>query len=97
MFTEYVAKAMRKATYELLGDGSFYGEIPGFQGVLANAPTLEECREELQGALEAWLVVGLWMNDESLPRLGRLDVVPRKFVESGKNESTQSPRSRKAS
>jgi hypothetical protein len=27
MITEYIAKAMQKATYELLEDGTFYGEI----------------------------------------------------------------------
>jgi hypothetical protein len=36
---------LRKARYEILADdGSFYLEIPGFDGVFANAPTLEDCR-----------------------------------------------------
>jgi predicted RNase H-like HicB family nuclease len=49
---------MRKATYEILeDDGSFYGEIPGFQGVYANVSTLEVCREELQEALEGWILI----------------------------------------
>lgn len=48
---------MRKAKYELLdGDEGFYAEIPGFQGVWANAPTLEGCREDLSEALETWLL-----------------------------------------
>lgn len=34
----------------------FYGEIPGFQGVLAQAATLEKCREELASTLEDWLL-----------------------------------------
>ncbi len=33
MITEYIAKAMQKATYELLEDGTFYGEIPDCEGV----------------------------------------------------------------
>jgi predicted RNase H-like HicB family nuclease len=37
-------------------DGSFYGEIPGFQGVWANASSLEACRDELQSALEDWIL-----------------------------------------
>ena len=97
MFTAYVEKAMRKAKYELMEDGTFFGEIPGFQGVWGNAATLEECRDDLQGSLEAWLVVGLWMNDEDLPKLGKLDLVPREVVTSRKNESTTTPRTRKAS
>lgn len=46
---------MGKAHYEILPDDrTFYGEIEGFQGVYANADTLEACRDELEGALEGW-------------------------------------------
>jgi predicted RNase H-like HicB family nuclease len=41
------------------GLGTFYGEIPGFQGVFANADTLEDCREQLRQVLEGWIVLGL--------------------------------------
>lgn len=54
---EYVRKAMLHATYEVLSDGTFYGEIPGFQGVWANAPTHETCVEELRSALEDWVLL----------------------------------------
>jgi len=59
MLTSYVAAAMRRAKYEILSDGSFYGEIPGLQGVYANADTLESCREELREVLEGWIILGL--------------------------------------
>ena len=60
MLTEYIRAAMRRARYEILkDDGTFYGEIPGFNGVYANADTLEACREELQEVLEGWIVLGL--------------------------------------
>ena len=59
MLTQYIHTAMRHATYEILEDGTFYGEVPGFQGVYANAETLEACREELQEVLEGWIVLGL--------------------------------------
>jgi len=52
---------MRRATYEILADRTFYGEIPGFSGVYLNAPTLELCREQLQEVLEGWIVLGLRM------------------------------------
>ena len=56
MLTEYIQAAMRKARYEILpDDNTFYGEIPGFDGVYANADTLEGCREELEEVLEEWL------------------------------------------
>jgi predicted RNase H-like HicB family nuclease len=32
------------------------GEIPGFEGVYANATTLESCREELEEVLEEWIL-----------------------------------------
>jgi predicted RNase H-like HicB family nuclease len=57
MLTEYLQSAMRAARYELLDEAEgFYGEIPGFQGVYAQAMTLERCREELASTLEDWLL-----------------------------------------
>ena len=57
MLTDYIRAAMRQAEYEILpDDGTFYGEIPGFNGVYANADTLEACREELEEVLEEWIL-----------------------------------------
>ena len=57
MLSEYLRAALHKARYEILpDDGSYYGEIPGFDGVYANAPTLESCREELREVLEEWIL-----------------------------------------
>ena len=74
MLTQYIQSAMRRATYEMLSDGTFYGEIPGLAGVYANAQTLEACREQLQEVLEGWIVLGLRMGHK-LPELDgiRLD------------------------
>jgi predicted RNase H-like HicB family nuclease len=58
MLTAYIRAAMRKAHYEILpDDGTFYGEIEGFQGVYANAETLEACRDELEEVLEEWILL----------------------------------------
>lgn len=97
MFTQYVEKAMRKAEYELIEDGTYFGSIPGFDGVWGNGSNLEDCREDLRGSLEGWLILGLWMNDPSIPKLGRLDIVPRKTRLSRKNEPALPSRTRKAS
>ena len=59
MLTDYIQAAMHKATYEILLDSTFYGEVPGLQGVYANASGLDECRQELQEVLEGWIVLGL--------------------------------------
>ncbi len=59
LLTDYIQAAMRHARYEILSDGTYYGEIPNFQGVYANEPTLEACRETLQEVLEGWILLGL--------------------------------------
>lgn len=74
MLTSYIRAAMRLAKYEILEDHTYYGEIPGFQGVWANAETLEACREELQSALEDWLILGLRMGHE-LPVVAGINLV----------------------
>ena len=57
MLTQYIQAALNCAKYEILSDGeSYYGEIPGFSGVYANAETLERCREELEEVLEEWIL-----------------------------------------
>ena len=77
MLTAYIQSAMRHSKYEILDDQTFYGEIVGFQGVYANADTLEQCREELQSVLEDWSILGLRMG-HPLPEVDglRLDGVP---------------------
>lgn len=63
MIREYLDAAMAKAHYEILPDDqSYYGEIPGFQGVFSNAPTLEECRQILEEVLEEWLLLSISRN-----------------------------------
>jgi len=57
MIRKYIEKAMAHARYEILSDNnSYYGEIPGFQGVYANQDTLEKCRQELEEVLEEWIL-----------------------------------------
>lgn len=80
MLTDYVHAAMRKARYEILDDdGSYYGEIPGFQGVWANAGTLEACRAELQEVLEDWILIGLRLG-HPLPVAEGIDLNPKEVA-----------------
>jgi predicted RNase H-like HicB family nuclease len=63
MLNNYIQTALREAKYEILADdGSFYGEIPNFQGVYANAKMLEDCRQELAEVLEEWIFFRLTKN-----------------------------------
>jgi predicted RNase H-like HicB family nuclease len=63
MLTTYLKSAMKKAKYEILqDDNTFYGEIPGFDGVYANASNLESCRDELEEVLEEWILFRISRN-----------------------------------
>ena len=74
MLTDYIKAAMKQAKYEILeDDGTFYGEIPGFRGVYANAETLEACRDELQSVLEDWMLYRL-ARHLSLPVVAGIDL-----------------------
>ncbi|NCC32199.1 MAG: type II toxin-antitoxin system HicB family antitoxin [Chloroflexia bacterium] len=74
MLSAYIAAAMRRATYQLLvDDEGFVGEIPGLQGVIGHAETLEACREDLQSALEDWIWLGLRLG-HAIPPLDGIDL-----------------------
>ncbi len=75
MLITYIQNAMRLAKYEILEDGQYYGEIPDFQGVWAQAENLETCRDELQSALEDWLILGLRMGHK-LPVVAGIQLLP---------------------
>jgi predicted RNase H-like HicB family nuclease len=75
MLITYIQNDMRLLKYEILEDGQFYGEIPGFQGVWARSDNLETCRKELQTALEDCLVLGLHMGHK-LPVVAGLQLLP---------------------
>ena len=68
MLTAYIQTAMQQAQYKILEDGSYFGEIPDFQGVWASEQTLEDCRRVLQEVLEEWLLLKLRDNEE-VPQL----------------------------
>ncbi|OPF19489.1 hypothetical protein B1L04_09350 [Microcystis aeruginosa KW] len=76
MLTKYLKQAMELATYEVLEDGTFYGEIPGFEGVYANETTLEATKEQLQEVLEGWLILGLRLQHQ-LPIVEGINLTPQ--------------------
>lgn len=67
MITASIHAALRRAHYEL-EEGVFYGEIPGFDGIVAYGDSLESCREQLLEVLEGWLIAGI-RHDHALPVL----------------------------
>jgi predicted RNase H-like HicB family nuclease len=80
MLTNYIRAALHQAKYEILtDDSSFYGEIPGFDGIYTNAVTLESCREELEEVLEEWI---LFRDSKNLPvpLAGGIELVVKKVA-----------------
>ena len=59
ILTDYVNRALAKAVYDKLEDGTFAGRIPPCVGVVAFGATLRECEEQLRSTLEDWILVGL--------------------------------------
>ncbi len=70
MIRAYIGAAMKKAHYEIIDQAEepYYGEIPGLQGVMATGQTLEDCRINLEDALDGWLVLGLQLG-HSIPEI----------------------------
>jgi hypothetical protein len=55
--TEDLDAALERAIYERIEyEEPFYAEIPGVQGVWATGRSPEECRRNLAGALEDWVL-----------------------------------------
>jgi predicted RNase H-like HicB family nuclease len=64
MLTGYISQKLAQARYKILDDGTYFGEIPGLQGVWASEKTLEKCRETLREVLEEWLILKLRDGDK---------------------------------
>ena len=74
MLASYIDRAMEIAVYGIIEDeGSYWGEIPGLQGVWARHKTLEGCRRELRGALSDWLALRLRMG-LNIPVVDQIDL-----------------------
>jgi predicted RNase H-like HicB family nuclease len=65
----YICEAMKGAEYERMEDGEFFASIAEFEGRWASGPTVEEARNDLEVALESWIVAALTVSHSSLPRL----------------------------
>ncbi len=74
MLAEYLDLAMEQAVYEIIEDeGTYYGEIPGLQGVWARHGTKEGCRRELRESLSDWIALRLRLGLE-IPVLADVDL-----------------------
>ena len=71
--TAYIEAGMELARYEKLEDGSYGGEIPELEGVIAFGSTLQECQLELRSTLEDWILVGFHLGHR-LPVIAGMDL-----------------------
>lgn len=80
MIIKYIQAAMDHARYEILPDDrTYYGEIPECPGVYSNAPTLEQCRNQLEEILEEWILFRVYKN-LLIPPIDNIEIEIKKQV-----------------
>jgi len=73
MIFEYCQKAIEKAEYKKLEDGTWFAELSGFKGVWGNGESVEACRKELITVLEEWIILKL-RDKDPLPEVDGLKI-----------------------
>jgi predicted RNase H-like HicB family nuclease len=74
MLAQFLDIAMEMAIYEIIeDDASYWGEIPGLQGVWARHQTLAGCQRELREALSDWIALRLRLGLE-IPEIARINL-----------------------
>ena len=75
MIRSYIDAALRHAHYEMIEQAGtpYYGEIPNLSGVMATGETLEQCRENLEDALDQWIALGLQLGHQ-LPSMDGIEL-----------------------
>ena len=79
MIIEYCQRAIERAEYKKLDDGSWFAQIPKFQGVWANGDSVEQCRNELLTVLEEWLLLKVRDGDD-IPEVAGLKLEIREVA-----------------
>ena len=74
LLAEYIEISMRDAVFKVLCDGTYFAEIPGFEGAWANADTLEDCRQEMREVLEDWILLGIRLG-HPIPVVGSINLM----------------------
>ena len=74
MLAHFLDVAMEMAKYEIIeDDASYWGEIPGLQGVWARHQTLAGCQRELREALSDWIALRLRLGLE-IPEIAKINL-----------------------
>jgi predicted RNase H-like HicB family nuclease len=74
MLAHYLDVAMEMAQYDIIEeDGTYWGEIPGLQGVWARHQTLAGCQRELREALSDWVALRLRLGLQ-IPEMAQMNL-----------------------
>ena len=74
MLAHFLDVAMEMAQYEIIeDDASYWGAIPGLQGVWAKHQTLAGCQRELREALSDWIALRLRLGLE-IPEIAGINL-----------------------
>lgn len=76
LLAEYIEISMKEAVFKVLCDGTYFAEIPGFEGAWANADTLENCRQEMKEVLEDWILLGIKLG-HPIPVVGSISLMTK--------------------
>ena len=77
MILKYIAKALERAQFERLEDGSICATVPGLRGVIALGPDRRVCRKQLTEVIEEWVLVRV-SQGLSIPKLDGVGVHVRR-------------------
>jgi predicted RNase H-like HicB family nuclease len=73
ILTAFIEAAMQTIQYVCLTDKTVYGKIPDCSGVWGEGSNQQECKKDIQEALEIWLLLKLKDND-SIPIINGIDL-----------------------
>jgi predicted RNase H-like HicB family nuclease len=74
MLAHFLDVAMEMARYEIIeDDATYWGEIPGLQGVWAKHQTLAGCQRELREALSDWVALRLRLG-LAIPEIAQINL-----------------------
>jgi predicted RNase H-like HicB family nuclease len=74
---KYIAKALDRARFERLDDGSVCATVPGLRGVIALGSDRRTCRQQLTEVIEEWILVRV-SQGLSVPKLDGVGVHVRR-------------------
>lgn len=71
---KYRRAVMKRVEQRRLEDGTWYADIPGFEGVWANEETLQDCLNVLDEVLLDWLLLKIENEDRDIPVIEGIDL-----------------------